>query len=197
MLGCTVDASSGAAEQSGHGGGVDDVARFTLFQHARQKGLDAIEHTGDVDAEGPVPEGSGLFPERLVSFTDEVKVAGNSSVVAEDMDGTEVIEGLSGEAFDGLLVADVGLDTDNIELALAELGDGGFEGGDFDVCKDDAHALLGEAFSEGASYSGRCSSDYRYFSFELLYRSPPSMTNDNGCREIARGKYGETSDGGG
>jgi hypothetical protein len=94
------------------------------------------------------------------------------------VDSAELLEGLTGEILDGLLIADIGLDADHVEFALTELGDGGFEGRCFDVGEDDAHAFLSEAFSERASHAGGGSGDDSYFALKLLHHAPPSA---RGC----------------
>ena len=85
-----VDAEPLAGDQSGHGGGVDDVAALAAGDHARDERLDAVDHAPEVHAEDPLPVAMGGRPRGRPGAAD-------AGVVAEDVHGAEARERLLGQ----------------------------------------------------------------------------------------------------
>jgi hypothetical protein len=173
------EAAAGRAADAGDPGGgacQHDRAAGAAFLHRRDRGLDGVEHAGEVDVDDVLPGAVQLGQPH----------GGDAGVAEHDVDRSDLghapLERLPKLGF----VAHVGLRAEDAPVERLDLPDGLGQviGGGHrighavdlpaDVHRDDVRALLGQADGMAAALTARGTGDEGDLALELSHYGPPS-----------------------
>ena len=126
--------------------------------------LKAEEHAPGIDPVNPVPVLHGQI--------HDVRVAGNSSVVHQDVYATERIQCLDDDAVYVFDVAYVGLDRDGFMAEFSDVNSGLFNQPAVYVSGHHARALVGESYRDGSAHSLCRARNQRDFVIERHWNPP-------------------------
>ena len=142
---------------------VHDVT-VAVFEHVAEEGIVAVDDAEQVDLQDPPPIGQVDSPR-----SESERASSDASVVAQDVDRTEGVDGGVTKRVDRVGIGDIGDDPDGLDSGCLQFRDRGVQDGFFDVAEDDAHAIGGEPFGHGEADPARSSGDHRCLAVEFLH----------------------------
>ena len=142
---------------------------FAVLKHMRHESLQAVQDAVEVDAEHPVPLGTGQFPDCGVDGAG----AGHPGVVAKDVHLAEGVYGPLGQVEDAFPDHGVDRHADDLGLALPKLLHRPVQGILLDVGEHHPHSGGSEPFGQREADAAGGTGHHGGLASEVLHSAVP------------------------